>query len=108
MLYPTDRSCQELVQVIFGIIVGYMICNYLYNNEGECPTIAPTIPMIGMVNGRQNIGPLRIHHWIWGTILLVIAMIHDMYILSGICFAFICNGLSYEDCFEIYKHRDMK
>ena len=91
---------QELIQFIFGILIGYAVCNYLYGDTGTYPTFIPTIPMIGMSNGHQHIGSVRIHHWMWGVAGLAISLILDAYVMTGACFALMFNGLSYEDCFD--------
>ena len=91
---------QELIQFIFGILIGYAVCNYLYGDATIYPKSTSTIPMIGMINGHQRIGSVRIHHWLWGIVGIAISLMYDAYIMTGVCFALMFNGLSYEARFD--------
>jgi len=91
---------QELIQFIFGAFIGYVICINLYTDIGNIPNFAPNIPLLGIQNGHQYIGSIRIHHWMWGVVGLFGFMRYDAFILSGLCFAFMIHGLSYDDCFD--------
>lgn len=101
MYYSQKSFVQEIVQFLVGFICGYIICHNLYNNKGEHPNFSPTIPLIGMVNGHQYIGSLRIHHWMWGIFGIILSLFYELYLVCGICFFFMLHGLSYDDCFDL-------
>lgn len=95
-----DIFTQQFIQFITGTLIGYILCKKLYNDCGQEPNFAPTIPFLGIVNGHQYIGPLRIHHWMWGLLGLVISTSYNMYIVAGFFFTIMFHGLLYPDCFD--------
>ena len=104
--FYVDMACvynlwREFIQFLCGVIIGYIICINQYNNTGETPNFAPTIPCIGMVDGHQTIAGIRIHHWMWAIVFLSLALYYNAYLLCGLCFMFFIHGLSYIDCFDL-------
>ncbi len=100
MCNPHENFTQEIVQFFFGTIIGYVICSNLYRGQGEIPHFAPTVPMIGMVDGHHYIGSVRIHHWMWGLLGFYISVSYNQFMISGVCFVLMIHGLSYNDCFD--------
>ena len=87
-------------QIFIGIIVGYIFCKIMYNKEKEFPNFAPTISLLGLNNGHQKIYGVRIHHWMWGVVLLSISIYYNLFIIIGFSFSILIHGLSYKDCFD--------
>ena len=101
-LIQTSQSTlvNRLVNLLAGMVIGTIVCMCLYRKQGECPRFAPTIKLIGFIKGKHYIGGVRVHHWVYGILLLATAIILNNYVLGGFAISIILHGLSYGDCFD--------
>ena len=60
-----------------------------------------TSTLIAHTNKSLYISKYHIHHWIWGTILLIISLIYGNIWFSTILLGIVVEGLLYSDRFVI-------
>lgn len=91
-----------LINFAIGCIIGIIYCYLMYGDCGSKPLVQFNSTALGFKNGHQYIGRIRMHHWMWGIIMFMVAFFLTRWIIVGFAIILIIHGLSYRDCFEIF------
>lgn len=85
----------------FGIVSGYGITSLV---SGDYPGDKIEKSLRFLIKDNY----IHIHHWFYCLLLLVILIFMDIYhpLLYGIVLGAVIQGLTYEDCFVFFYHKN--